>query len=403
MAVYITGYTLIALVVAFVVFVELVGHKIICKHSPRIQSIFGHPLLMYSLRRIGSALISILLAITATFFLIRFKVEAGDGTEFCQQVISNWSKMNETIRMAQCVSIKAELGITDNWFVDLFTYFFNILPFPKTVCLSSYSVEVINGEVSYITSVSDCRVTLMNLGRIFFIEGDVGKYVSDVIIERMGISFQVGIIAVVVEIALGYPAGILMAKYKDGIFDKIGKTYIISIDAIPGVAYYYIWMVILCTLIGLPRTYEEGNFLTMLAPALTMGFTGMAGIALWVRRFMLDEFNSDYVKFARAKGLSENRILYTHVLRNAIVPLVRSIPSAILGALLGTFYLEKIYGIPGIGGLLVVANAKSDFYALQGIIIVSALISILSYLLGDIVTAIVDPRVSFTNEQEGKR
>ena len=219
----------------------------------------------------------------------------------------------------------------------------------------------------------------------------------------MGISFQVGIIAVVVEIALGYPAGILMAKYKDGVFDKIGKTYIISIDAIPGVAYYYIWMVILCTLIGLPRTYEEGNFLTMLAPALTMGFTGMAGIALWVRRFMLDEFNSDYVKFARAKGLSENRILYTHVLRNAIVPLVRSIPSAILGALLGTFYLEKIYGIPGIGGLLVVANAKSDFYALQGIIIVSALISILSYLLGDIVTAIVDPRVSFTNEQEGKR
>ncbi|MCQ2793214.1 MAG: ABC transporter permease [Bacilli bacterium] len=398
MATYIIGYTIIALVVIFVVFVELVGHKLICRNSPRIQNIFGHPLLMYSLKRIGSAIISILLAITATFFLIRFKVEAGNGQEFCQQVIKNWSKMNDAIRQAQCVSIKADLGITTNWFADLFTYFFNILPFPKTVCLTEYGTEIVDGTINYIITTSNCRTTVMNLGRIFFIEGDVGKYVTDVIFERMGVSFQVGIIACAVEVVLGYPAGILMAKHKDGIFDKIGKTYIISIDAIPGVAYYYIWMVILCTLIGLPRTYEDGNFLSLLAPALTMGFTGMAGISLWVRRFMLDEFNSDYVKFARSKGLSENRILYTHVLRNAIVPLVRSIPAAVLGALLGTFYLEKIYGINGIGGLLVVAHGKSDFYALQGIIIISALISIVSYLLGDIVTAIVDPRVSFSDE-----
>ena len=398
MATYIIGYSLIALIAIFVIFVELVGHKVIFKHSPKIQNIFGHPLLMYSLRRIGSALISILLAITATFFLIRFKVEINGGEEFCSQIIKNWSKMNEQIRAAQCVNIKADLGITNNWFIDLFTYFFNILPFPKTVCLTEYGTEVVNNTINYIVTTKDCRVTLMNLGRVFFLEGDVGKYVTDVIGERMGLSFQVGIIAVVIEIVLGYPAGILMAKHKDGVFDKIGKTYIISIDAIPGVAYYYIWMVILCTLLGLPRTYDPGNFASLLPPALTMGFTGMAGIALWVRRFMLDEFNSDYVKFARAKGLSENRILYTHILRNAIVPLIRSIPSAILGALLGTFYLEKIYSVNGLGGLLVNAVNKSDFYALQGIIIVSALISILSYLLGDIVTAIVDPRVSFSND-----
>ena len=398
MSTYIIGYSLIAIIVAFVIFVELVGHKVIFKNHSKIQSIFGHPLLMYSLKRLGSALISILLAITATFFLIRFKVESGGGQEFCRKIISNWDKMIPAIREAQCVSIKAELGITNNWFIDLFTYFFNILPFPKTVCVSNYGTKIVNGETLYIISTSQCRTTLMNLGRIFFIEGDVGKQVTDVIGERMGVSFQVGIIAVVVEVALGYPMGILMAKHKDGVFDKIGKTYIISIDAIPGVAYYYIWMVILTSWIPLPRVYEEGNFLSLLAPALTMGFTGMAGIALWVRRFMLDEFNSDYVKFARSKGLSENRILYTHILRNAIVPLVRSIPAAVLGALLGTFYIEKIYSINGIGGLLVVANDKNDFYALQGIIIVSALISIISYLLGDIVTAIVDPRVSFSKE-----
>lgn len=390
MAIYILGYTIIALIVAFVVFVELVGHKIIFRSHQKIQTLFGHPLLMYSLKRMGSALLSILLAIIATFFLIRFQVEV-QGVGFCMKLVPNYQKMSEAIFQAQCVSAKAELGITDNWFADLFTYIYNILPFPKTVCKTTY------GD-AFVATTSQCRTTLMNLGQVFYIAGDEYKYVTDVIGERMGLSFQVGIIACAVEVLLGYPMGILMAKHKDGVFDKVGNAYIISIDAIPGVAYYYIWMVILCTLCGLPRTYQDGNIFSLLAPALTMGFTGMAGIALWVRRFMLDEFTSDYVKFARAKGLSENRILFTHVLRNAIVPLVRSIPAAILGALLGTFYLEKIYQINGIGGLLVVAMNQHDFYALQGIVIVSALISVLSYLLGDIVTAIIDPRVSFSDE-----
>lgn len=400
MATYIIGYLLIILVVAFVVFVELVGHKVIFVNNARIQTIFGHPLLRYSLRRIGSAIISILLAITATFFLIRFKVDANGGLDFCKKVVTNWDKMNETIAWAQCAATKANLGITENWFVDLFTYFFNILPFPKTICVSSFEsvVDEVTGSVQYYEVLTGCRTTVMYLGRAFFITAANGEFVTDVIFSKMGVSFEVGIIAVLVEIFLGYPMGMMMARRKDGIFDRIGNAYIISIDAIPGVAYYYIWMVILCTLIGLPRKYEAGNFMTLLAPALTMGFTGMAGIALWVRRYMLDEFNSDYVKFARSKGLSENRILAVHILRNAIVPLVRSIPAAVLGALLGTFYLEKIYVIPGVGGLLVDANDRSDFYVLQGIIIVSALISVVSYLLGDIVTAVIDPRISFSKE-----
>jgi ABC-type dipeptide/oligopeptide/nickel transport system permease component len=157
-------------------------------------------------------------------------------------------------------------------------------------------------------------------------------------------------------------------------------------------------MSILVFALGLPYQYREDNFLSWLPAILTMGFTGMAGIALWVRRYMLNEFTADYVKFARAKGLSENRIMYVHVLRNAVVPLVRSIPAAILGSLLGTFYIEKIYGIPGLGGFLVQANAMHDIYAIQGIVVISALISIISYVAGDIVTALVDPRISFTTE-----
>lgn len=398
MTTYILGYTLIVAVIVFVAVVELASRNIIFKNSPRIKAFFGAPLLGYSIRRIGSALVSIILAITATFFLIRFKSTADGGLEICQKAISTWAKMNPEIRMAQCENLLLSLGISDNWLRDLFTYYYNILPFPKTICLTEYVVESVNGIDEYYLRSFDCRTTIMYLGKVFFLGGGTnGQYVSDVLMQKMGISFQIGIIAVVVSLGLGYPMGIFMAKYKDGWFDKVGKTYIITIDAIPGVAYYYIWMS-LFMLVGIPISYEFGNFATYLAPALTLGFTGMAGIALWVRRFMLDEFNSDYVKFARSKGISENRIMYTHVLRNAMVPLVRSIPASILGALLGTFYIEKIYNIDGIGGLLVSAEATGDFYVLQGIIIVSALISIVSYLLGDIVTAIVDPRISFTKE-----
>ena len=267
------------------------------------------------------------------------------------------------------------------------------------MCLSYFDVDT--NAMSY----SDCRNTIMYLGRAFFIAGSNGEYVTDLLFSKMGVSFQVGIIGVLIEVGLGYPMGMLMAKHKDGVFDRIGNAYIISIDAIPGVAYYYIWMILLCTLLKLPSSYVSNpadpmHFVSILPAALTMGLTGMAGIALWVRRYMLDEFNSDYVKFARAKGLSERRILGVHVLRNAIVPLIRSIPAAILGALLGTFFLEKIYRIPGIGILAyqVETASKLDVYVLQGIIIVSALISVISYLLGDIITAIIDPRISFSDD-----
>ncbi len=399
MVTYLIGYTLIALVVIFIVFVQLVSHKVIFKNSSKIQMIFGHPLLRYSIRRIFSALISILLAVTATFFLIRLKVEM-NNEQFCKAVIGNWDKIQPvSLRWSMCASIKKSLGMTDNWFFDLFTYFYYVLPFPKTICAST----VENNAIVY----TECRNTIMYLGRVFFLAANKGDYVTDVIFNRMSVSFKIGIIGVLVEIGLGYPMGMLMAKRKDGVFDRIGNAYIISIDAIPGVAYYYLWMIVLCRILQLPKLYISDasnplHFLSMLPAALTMGFTGMAGIALWVRRYMLDEFNSDYVKFARAKGLSENRILGVHVLRNAIVPLVRSIPAAILGALLGAFFLEKIYNIGGFGLLAYEVETKMsdgiDVFLLQGIVIISALISVVSYLFGDIITAIIDPRVSFSDE-----
>lgn len=103
MGIYLIGYTAFALIFAFVVFVKLVSHKIIFKNNLKVQQLFAHPLLLYSLRRIGSALISILLAVTATFFLIHLKSQ---GNMICKQAIGTWDKLGESIRELHCANLK---------------------------------------------------------------------------------------------------------------------------------------------------------------------------------------------------------------------------------------------------------------------------------------------------------
>ena len=393
MATFIVGYALIFLVVAFIIFSILVKKKILFGHTIAMQRIFANPLLHYSIRRILSSLISIALAMLVTFFLIRI---AKTPEQLCSR-FNDIRKPPELIAL-QCESFKESMGLSGSLLEQLVRFFYSVIPFPKLICQTSYDLITINGDPVYRGFITDCRTIVFDLGRIYDIPGvDEGTLVTDYMLSRMGISFRIGIFAVILELALGYPFGILMAKYQNGWFDRIGKGYIMVIDAIPGVAYYYIWMALLCNLIKLPYVYDSDNVLSYLPAIITMGVTGASGIGLWVRRYMVDEFNADYVKFARSKGLSENRIMTVHILRNAVVPLVRTFPSAVIGALMGSYYLENMYAINGIGRALIIANDSNNVWLIQGLILFTAFLSVISYLLGDIVTALVDPRISFTN------
>ena len=393
MATFIIGYALIFLVVVFIVFSLLVKKRIIFGNTIAIQRIFANPLLHYSIRRVLSSLISIFLAMTVTFFLIRI---AQPADQTCTKLFYDIKKDPSVIAL-ECKMWKESMGLSGSYLEQFFKFIYSIIPFPKVICLSTVEMVDLAGGGSDIKAVlSDCRTVIFDLGRIYnFPNIADGTLVTDYMLSRMGISFKIGIFAVILELVLGYPFGILMAKYQNGVFDRIGKGYIMIIDAIPGVAYYYIWMAILCNLIKLPFQYDAANPLSYLPAILTMGITGMSGIGLWVRRYMVDEFNSDYVKFARSKGLKENRIMAIHILRNAVVPLVRTFPSAIIGALMGSYFIENMYGINGIGNALMAAQSSSNVWLIQGIILFSAFLSVISYLLGDIVTAMVDPRISF--------
>lgn len=383
MAMYLIGYSIIILVVAFLVFSTLVKKRLIFGNTIGVQKVFANPLLHYSIRRIISALISVTLAIIVTFLLIRF---AKPANQYCAEHFND-PKLPQVVKDLQCESWKKNMGYDGTILEQLLKFFYSILPFPKTICLMNYEP---NAAGQYVTTVSDCHNAIIDFGRIYDSQLAIDKtLVTDYMISHSGVSFKVGIFAVILELALGYPFGIFMAKYQNGVFDKIGKGYIIIIDAIPGVAYYYIWYGILIGIFKMDKISNE------LPAIITMGITGMSGIGLWVRRYMVDEFNADYVKFARSKGLSENRIMGIHVLRNAIVPLARTFPSAVIGALMGSYFTEQMYSIPGIGSALLVASNEGNAAVLQGLVIVTAYLSIIAYLLGDIVTALVDPRISF--------
>ena len=133
-------------------------------------------------------------------------------------------------------------------------------------------------------------------------------------------------------------------------------------------------------------------------PIVSLALPSIANLMKWLRRYMIDQMNSDYVKFARSGGLSESEIFNRHILKNAIIPLVHGIPASVLGALVGAIITERVYVVPGAGNLLTKAINMYDNGVIVGVALFYAVLSVVSILLGDILMSMVDPRISFTSK-----
>lgn len=380
-------YTIVvSLLVAIIVFVVLVNKNVVLRYSNgTFKRILTKPLILYSLRRIASAAISFVLAVAVTFCLLRIQ----DKSIFCAE--PGWNHFGPDIREMLCEQKLNSLGLNDPMMVQLLKFFYQILPFPKEIC-KSYRVITDNGVGQYICVNSFW--TLFYLGR----SSKDSTQIVDTFARTMPISLVIGLGGLIIETVIGYPMGVFMAKYKNKWFDKLGNAYIILVGSIPGLVYFYLLQALLVKGFGVPLRWTASNFASNLGPIITLGIGGVAGIALWVRRYMVDEFGSDYVKFARSKGVSENVILFKHVLRNAVVPLIRSIPAGVIYCLLGSYFVEMIYGVDGFGKLLVLGVQTNDYPVVQACVVVSAIITIIANLVGDITTAIADPRISFTSK-----
>lgn len=217
--------------------------------------------------------------------------------------------------------------------------------------------------------------------------------------SKMGYSFLIGIIATILAYAIGVPLGISMARKKDKLIDKIGTLYIVFIIAVPSLAYIFLFKAIGGKL-GFPTTFDMDtkNKLVYVLPIISLALPSVANLMKWLRRYMIDQMNSDYVKFARAGGLSENEIFTKHILKNAAIPIIHGIPGSVLGCLTGAIITERVYVVPGAGNLLTEAINKYDNGVIVGVSLFYAVLSVVSIILGDILMSMVDPRISFSSK-----
>lgn len=218
-------------------------------------------------------------------------------------------------------------------------------------------------------------------------------------LSQMGYSFVIGILAVIMAYAIGIPAGLLMARRKDRFVDQLGTIYIVFIIAVPSLAYIFLFKAIGGGL-GLPTTFdmESDSRLIYVLPVISLALPAIANLMKWMRRYMIDQMHSDYVKFARAGGLTEGEIFTKHVLKNASIPIIHGIPAGVLGALTGAIITERVYVVPGAGNLLTMAINQYDNGVIVGVTLFYAVLSVVSIIIGDILMAAADPRISFTTK-----
>ena len=242
------------------------------------------------------------------------------------------------------------------------------------------------------------------------LQGDLGvsrRYrvnapITDIIMPKMAVSMKVGLISMAVSLPLGMALGALMARSKGRLADKLGNAYIVFIQAVPNAVYFIFIQLYGSSWFNLSVLYKPEDWTSLILPVISLALPSISSYAMWLRRYMVDETNKDYIKLARAKGVPNTTIWFRHVFRNSVVPMVNLIPGSILLTISGSIYTESLYSIPGMGGLLVDVIKRQDNSMIVALVVIFAALSIIGLLLGDILMGLVDPRISFA-KKEGAR
>ena len=238
------------------------------------------------------------------------------------------------------------------------------------------------------------------------LHGDLGnssKYrpgvaITTILKDKVPISMMLGSISLLVSLLLGLPLGRLMTRYKGRIPDHLGTAFIVVVQAVPAVVYYLFIQMYGTSIAGLPLLFSRGNWMTYILPIFFLSLGNIAYYGMWLRRYMIDESNKDYVKLAVAKGVNSKELMRKQIFRNAFVPLVQYIPTSFVLTVVGSIYVESLYSIPGMGGLLVKCIQTQDNTLVQALVLIYSALSIVGLILGDIMMTFVDPRISFAKK-----
>ncbi|AKT46430.1 MAG: ABC transporter permease [[Eubacterium] sulci] len=248
----------------------------------------------------------------------------------------------------------------------------------------------------------------VQLGHFYkdLIHGDLGKSnryrpgveITKILADKIPVSMWLGAISLVISLLLGIPLGRVMARYKGRIPDHLGTIFIVLINAVPAVVYYLFIQMYGTSILGIPILFTRGKWITYILPVFSLALGNISYYAMWLRRYMIDESNKDYVKLAVAKGMKSRDVMNKQIFRNAFVPLIQYIPTSFLLTLVGSIYIESLYSIPGMGGLLVKSIQGQDNTIVQALVLIYSALSIAGLIIGDIMMTMIDPRISFSKK-----
>ena len=306
----------------------------------------------YILRRLWQMVPTLIGVILLVFFL--FKFFGGDPAEILGGLLAT---------PEQIEAIRQQLGLNDPWYVQLWIFVKSIFTF--------------NWGNSWATS----------------------EAVSNIFRTRLPATLTVMVPILILEVVLGIIAAMAVAYVRGSLTDRavmIITTVALSIS-------FLVYIIVGQWLFGFylgwfPVQGWSDSFVTNLTyyallPILLATLVSLAPQTRLYRSFFLDEIGQDYVRTARAKGVSENRILFKHVLRNAMIPVLTNVAVQLPGIFVGSFLIETFFSIPGLGREVLLAVNRSDYPVIQAVTVYLAVLTMVINLIADLLYKAVDPRV----------
>lgn len=308
----------------------------------------------YIIKRLLSAILTLAVILTIVFVLVRQMPIEG--------YFDNFDKLDENVIEARLT----QMGLRDPMHVQLLRFF----------------GQLFHGDLG-----TSARYRM-------------GAPISDIIAQKAPLSILMGSLSMGVALLLGLPLGAAMARSKSKFWDKFGTAFIVFVNAVPAAVYYIYLQSYGSSALHISMLFSRDDWRTWILPVFSMSLGNIAYYAMWLRRYMVDEMNKDYVKLAKAKGLSNLKISMGHVFRNAFVPMIQYIPTSLMYTVCGSIYIESLYSVPGMGGLLVDVISRQDNPMVQAIVMIYSSVGIIGLLLGDLLMAVIDPRITLGKKED---
>lgn len=235
------------------------------------------------------------------------------------------------------------------------------------------------------------------------LQGDFGpsyasrsRTVNDIIGQHLPVSAQLGASALLISVGLGVPLGVLAALKQNTIWDYVSMGLAIVGVSVPAIVSGPILILVFALMLGWFPVAGWGSPSQIIMPAFALGLGSMAVIARLTRASMLQVIHEDYIRTARAKGLGERAVMVRHALKNAFIPVATILGPMFAAVMTGTFVIERIFAIPGLGKFFVSSITNRDVPVIMGTTLLYAVVLVAANLVVDITYAFLDPRIKYS-------